>query len=200
MFAGINVIPIHETANTSYLILPSCTTLNAFLMAPKIATVDPQLFLDTLEVGVTGTIILMVCQMWDVYAATGRYLSTDFIVCDSKGSTMHATTRGTIAHNFLKLKEGGIYSVKNFTVLPNKDEFRMQLGSKWTELLCYFVKSVPRANQYGLPCGDPLLYLSSTSSTLILDDEEIPEVKQLKSDSGGAEFNKELPSVGCSDV
>ncbi|GJS99240.1 reverse transcriptase domain-containing protein [Tanacetum coccineum] len=33
------------------------------------------------------------------------------------------TQRGNIAQNFMRLKEGAIYSVKNFTVLPNKDEF-----------------------------------------------------------------------------
>ncbi|GJU09119.1 ATP-dependent DNA helicase PIF1-like protein, partial [Tanacetum coccineum] len=36
------------------------------------------------KLGVTGTIVLMFCRMWDVYAATARYLSTDFVVCDSK--------------------------------------------------------------------------------------------------------------------
>ncbi|GJR40932.1 ATP-dependent DNA helicase PIF1-like protein [Tanacetum coccineum] len=67
----------------------------------------------------------MFCRMWDIYAATGRYLSTDFVVCDSKGSTMYATARNSIAHNFMKLKEGGIYSIKNFVIQPNKDEFRV---------------------------------------------------------------------------
>ncbi|GJS03115.1 ATP-dependent DNA helicase PIF1-like protein [Tanacetum coccineum] len=38
---------------------------------------------------------------------------------------MHCTARGNIAHNFLWLKEGSIYSVKNFTVQANKDDFRM---------------------------------------------------------------------------
>ncbi|GKC53808.1 reverse transcriptase domain-containing protein, partial [Tanacetum coccineum] len=63
--------------------------------------------------------------MWDVNSATGRYLSTDFIVSDEKGNFMHCTARGNIAHNFLRLKEGAIYSVKNFTVQPNKDDFRV---------------------------------------------------------------------------
>ncbi|GJU23557.1 hypothetical protein Tco_1156899 [Tanacetum coccineum] len=53
-------------------------------MAPVNAVDEAQLFLDKLELGVTGTIVLMFCRMWDVYAATGRYLSTDFVVCDSK--------------------------------------------------------------------------------------------------------------------
>ncbi|GKE31709.1 reverse transcriptase, partial [Tanacetum coccineum] len=61
--------------------------------------------------------------MWDVHVATGRYLSTDFIVSDIKGNAMHCTAKGNITHNFLRLKEGSIYSVKNFTVVPNKDEF-----------------------------------------------------------------------------
>nr|GEX85798.1 ATP-dependent DNA helicase PIF1-like [Tanacetum cinerariifolium] len=54
-------------------------------MAPETATAEPQLFLEKLELGVTLTIVLMFCRMWDVYVATGRYLSTDFVVCDSKG-------------------------------------------------------------------------------------------------------------------
>ncbi|GJT46020.1 helicase [Tanacetum coccineum] len=77
------------------------------------------------KLGVTGTIVLMFCRMWDIYAATSRYLSIDFVVCDSKGSTMHATTRNSIAHNFMKLKECGIYSAKIFAIQPNKDEFRV---------------------------------------------------------------------------
>ncbi|GJR98804.1 ATP-dependent DNA helicase PIF1-like protein [Tanacetum coccineum] len=249
-------------------------------MAPENATAESQLFLEKHEVGVTGTIVLMFCQMWDVYAATGRYFSIDFVICDSKdilqGSTMHATARGSIGHNFLKLKEGGIYSVKSFVVLPNKDEFRVIKNATFmleldgaTTIQKVFVKPdgfirfpfqlvnfehlettnnkylidaagyvtnvgrtiqqktgskmldfhlansrelliKKRTSHVGvyaivLTCltvkqYNSRLYLSSTSSTLILDDEEIPEVKQLKSDSSGAEFSKELPPVGCSDA
>ena len=43
-----------------------------------------QLFLDELYVGVSGTIVVMLCRKWDVNATTGRYLSTDFIVSDAK--------------------------------------------------------------------------------------------------------------------
>ncbi|GJZ06288.1 reverse transcriptase domain-containing protein [Tanacetum coccineum] len=63
--------------------------------------------------------------MWDVNSATGRYLSMEFIISDEKANVMHCTTRGNIAHTFLRLKEGAIYSVKNFTVKPNKDDFRV---------------------------------------------------------------------------
>ncbi|GKC13464.1 ATP-dependent DNA helicase PIF1-like protein [Tanacetum coccineum] len=175
------------------------------IMAPECALAETHFFMDNFELGVTGTIVLMFCRMWDVYAATGWYLSTDFV-----GSTMHATARSTITHNFLKLKEGGIYSVKNFVVQANKDEFRVIKNAMFmleldgaTTIGKVFMKpddaagymtNVGRANVTGR------LYLSSTSSTLILDDEEIPEVKQLKADSSGAEFSKEILPVGYSEA
>ncbi|GJS86701.1 DNA helicase PIF1, ATP-dependent [Tanacetum coccineum] len=244
-------------------------------MAPETSTAEPQLFLENLELGLTGTIVLMFCRMWDVYAATGRYLSTDFVVCVNnhilQGTTMHATARSAIAHNFLKLKEGGIYSVKNFAILPNKEEiqviknatFMLELDGATTirkvfmkpngfirfpfQLIDFdylettnnkylidaagYVTNVGRtvqqktgsktldfrlANSRGQSVRATLwgslgklliekeptmlvcrLYLSSTSSTLILDDEEIPELKELKADSSGAKFSKEMPPVGC---
>ncbi|KAL6525939.1 hypothetical protein OROHE_015463 [Orobanche hederae] len=84
------------------------------------------LYLDELKVDVTGTIVVMICRIWDVNAVSGRYLSTDFVVSDSKGNAIHCTAKGTISHNFIRLKEGGIYSIKNFVVLPNKDEYRIR--------------------------------------------------------------------------
>ncbi|GJW79947.1 reverse transcriptase domain-containing protein [Tanacetum coccineum] len=74
------------------------------------------------ELGVTVTICYHDMRMCDV-TAIGWYLSTDFIVSDEKGNVMHSTARGNIAHNFLRLKEGVIYSVKNYIVQPNKDDF-----------------------------------------------------------------------------
>ncbi|GJV79454.1 hypothetical protein Tco_1515324 [Tanacetum coccineum] len=44
------------------------------------------LFLSELTDGVTRTIIVIVCRIWDVHAITGHYLSTDFIVSDSQGN------------------------------------------------------------------------------------------------------------------
>ncbi|GKE71272.1 reverse transcriptase domain-containing protein, partial [Tanacetum coccineum] len=96
---------------------------NPHTMATKAVQKNPELFLDELDVGVTEMIVVMVCRMWDVNTITGCYLSTDFVVSDVKGNIMHCTTKGNIAHNFIRLKEGGIYPVKNFAVQPNKDEF-----------------------------------------------------------------------------
>ncbi|GKE05022.1 reverse transcriptase domain-containing protein, partial [Tanacetum coccineum] len=258
---GINDRPLPSSPITSCLLFHSYITQTHLIMAPETTKAEPQLFLEKLKLGVTGTIVLMVCCMWDVYAATGLYLSTDFVVSDANGSTMHATARGNIAHNFLRLKEGGIYSVKNFVVQPNKDEFwviknatfMLELDGATTirktfvkpdgfirypfQLVEFdnletannkylidavgYVTNVGRtvhkktgsktldfhlANSSYLGSSNKVkqyngrLYLSSTSLTLILDDEQIPEVKHLKADSSGAEFNKEILPVGCSEA
>ncbi|GJV85979.1 reverse transcriptase domain-containing protein [Tanacetum coccineum] len=203
-----------------------------------------ELLLNQLDVGVTGIIVVMICRMWDVHAATSRYLSTDFIVSDTKGNLMHCTTRGNIAHNFPRLKEGAIYFVKNFSVQPNKDEFRVMRFADYARLaptnnkflvdVDGYVTNVGRSTQQktgsktldfylanyrvtlwgGL--GDTLiekrtlhvrlypvvlaavtvklynnrLYLSSTSSTLIVDNEKIPLLKRLKTDDSGVELTK----------
>ncbi|GKD13166.1 hypothetical protein Tco_1197573 [Tanacetum coccineum] len=59
---------------------------------------EPKLMLNQLELGATCTIV---------------------------GYLMHCTARGNIAHNFLLLKEGAIYSVTNFLVQTNKEDFRV---------------------------------------------------------------------------
>ncbi|KAL6571824.1 hypothetical protein OROHE_002693 [Orobanche hederae] len=181
------------------------------------------LFFDELEVDVTGTIEVMICRMWDVNTIIGRYLSTDFVVSDAKGNVIHCTARGNIAHNFLRLKEGGIYSIKNFVVLPNKEEYRIIKNDVFmlefdggTTIRKDMVKPdgflrhpfqlvdfdtiEPTNNKYligqsskkqapGLlistsPIIDKL-YLSSSSSTIILDDDEIPALKELKKEISG---------------
>ncbi|GKA18398.1 hypothetical protein Tco_0698313 [Tanacetum coccineum] len=49
-------------------------------MVPKGRQANVKLFLDQLQVYVTGTIVVMIRRKWDVSAVTGRYLSTDFVV------------------------------------------------------------------------------------------------------------------------
>ncbi|GKC08206.1 zinc finger, CCHC-type containing protein, partial [Tanacetum coccineum] len=83
------------------------------------------LFLNEIIDGVTRTIIVMVCRIWDVHAVTGRYLSMDFVVSDAQGDAIHCTAKVNIAHNFLKLKEGLVYSIKDFVVQGNQDEYRI---------------------------------------------------------------------------
>nr|GEZ65663.1 hypothetical protein [Tanacetum cinerariifolium] len=191
-------------------------------MSTTKASPKSQLYLDDLEIGVTGFMIVMVCRIWDVNATPGRYLSTDFVIYDSKGNIMHVTAQTNVAHNFLKLKEGGIYYVKNFLVHPNKDEFRILMNASFivefdgeTSVRKAFVKSdgfirypfelvelenlEVTNNKYLI---DVIKYVtnvgrtiqqrsgtrtldfanSSTSSTMIIDDDGIPALKQMKTD------------------
>lgn len=39
---------------------------------------------------------------------------------------MHCTTKANVSHNFVdKLKDGLIYSIKDFSVIENRDEYRV---------------------------------------------------------------------------
>ncbi|GJX35554.1 zinc finger, CCHC-type containing protein [Tanacetum coccineum] len=104
-----------EQAQT--FLLPNNATV---LTSSEAAQSKTHLFLNELTNGVTRTIIVMVCPIWDVHAVTGRYLSTDFV-----GDAIHCTAKANIARNFLKLKEGSVYSIKDFVVQGNKDEYRI---------------------------------------------------------------------------
>ncbi|GJT77421.1 reverse transcriptase domain-containing protein [Tanacetum coccineum] len=99
-----------EPADNKYLIdvvgygslMPITTSMCLKGVSVWISGTKPDLFLDQLRVDVTGTIIVMIGRVWDVSLVSGR-----------------------VAHNFLRLKEGGIYSVTNFAVKPNKEEYRV---------------------------------------------------------------------------
>ncbi|GKC58315.1 reverse transcriptase domain-containing protein [Tanacetum coccineum] len=39
-------------------------------------------------------------------------------------NAIHSSAKANVAHNFLKLKEGSVYSIKNFVVQANKEEYR----------------------------------------------------------------------------
>ncbi|KAL6542407.1 hypothetical protein OROMI_024009 [Orobanche minor] len=200
-------------------------------------------------------IVAMVCRKWDVNAVTGRYLSTDFLISDGRGNIMHCTAKSNTAHNFVdKLKEGIIYYINDFTVLSNKEDYRIMKDSAYmiefdgaTSMRRSSVKpdgfvrhpfdlndfdnlqptnnKFLIANQRGQSVrvtlwgglGDVLiekktknvglyaiiltsvnakhynnkLYLSSSSSTLILDDAEIPALKELNANVNVVEVNKE---------
>ncbi|GJT60042.1 reverse transcriptase domain-containing protein [Tanacetum coccineum] len=62
--------------------------------------------LDQLSLDLTGTIIVMLGRMWD-------------------GNMIHCSAKADVAHNFLRLKEGSIYSVKKISVKPNKKEYQI---------------------------------------------------------------------------
>ncbi|GJU70583.1 reverse transcriptase domain-containing protein [Tanacetum coccineum] len=68
---------------------------------------NSELFLDQLGLDLTGTIIVMLGRMWDV------------------SNMIHCSAKADVAHNFLRLKEGSIYSVKKISVKPNKKEYQI---------------------------------------------------------------------------
>ncbi|GJT79887.1 reverse transcriptase domain-containing protein [Tanacetum coccineum] len=128
-------------------------------MSATVADTKAYLFLDKLQVDVTG-IVVMICRKWDVNAVMGRYLSTDFVVSDAKGNAIHCTARSNVAHNFLRLKEGGIYSIKNFVVHHNKEEYRIPKNDSFmiefdgaTSIRKAFVK----ADGFVRYCNTPIL-------------------------------------------
>ncbi|GJQ94919.1 reverse transcriptase domain-containing protein [Tanacetum coccineum] len=84
-----------------------------------------ELYLDEITDGASRTIIVMICRIWDVHTITGRYVSTYFVMSDAKGNTFYSTAKANAAHNFLRLKEGSIYCIKNFVVQTNKEEYRI---------------------------------------------------------------------------
>nr|GEW64895.1 hypothetical protein [Tanacetum cinerariifolium] len=159
---------------------------------------NSELFLDQLGLNMTGTIIMMLGRMWDVSAVTHRYLSTDFVVSDAKGNMIHCSAKATMSYNFLRLKEGGIYSVKkinDFDGIESSD-------NKYLIDVAGYVTNVGRTNHLKsglrnldfhlanhmllffadislIPYGHKV-YLSRTSSTVIYNDDAIPMIKALK--------------------
>ncbi|GJZ33286.1 ATP-dependent DNA helicase PIF1-like protein [Tanacetum coccineum] len=194
--------------------------------ASKVATLSvstqlkPLLFLDQLDVDVTGTIVVMIGRVWDVNAVTGRYLSTNFVVSDSKAVSIPS---------------------KNFVVLPNKDEFRIFRHDRfmiefdgetstrkvsadphgfrrgqslrvtlWGELgdvlvekktkhagVCAMVLTGMSGKEY-----NNKLYLSSTSSTVFYDDDDIPCLQELRADDrkGASRKNGKWVCEACNRV
>ncbi|KAL6547381.1 hypothetical protein OROMI_023102 [Orobanche minor] len=187
-------------------------------ISTDVAVRKGDLFLGELDIGVTGTIIVMVCRVWDVNTVTGRYLSTDFIVSDSRGKAMHCTARNKIAHNFVKLKEGFdgtttarkvsvmaddferyLFQLENLASLePTENKFLIDVSGYVTNvgrttsrkqapklLISIWQIRVVNAKHY-----NNKLYLSSSSSTLIYDDPEIPALKDLKVEMSHMELIK----------
>lgn len=43
------------------------------------------MYLDELQLDSTGTLVVMLCRIWDINASSnGRYLGTEFLVSDAK--------------------------------------------------------------------------------------------------------------------
>ncbi|GJW31143.1 hypothetical protein Tco_0051175 [Tanacetum coccineum] len=112
-------------------------------------------------------------RMWNVHAATSRYLSINLIVSDAKGDLMHCTARA-VQHRSL------------FYVVERRGDLLHE------ELYCFQLVEIdalePTNDRYLID----MLYSSSTSSTLIIDDEKIILLKRMKTDNSGVGLTKEI--------
>ncbi|XP_071728567.1 replication protein A 70 kDa DNA-binding subunit B-like [Rutidosis leptorrhynchoides] len=102
-------------------------------------------YLHELQLGEDAVVKVMICRTWDTHSAYGKYLSTDFIASDEKvqnspyiwflnfcGGVIQLTAKSTVAHCFIpRLKEGSVYLLKNFEVVPNRDSYRILRDNKF---------------------------------------------------------------------
>nr|GEX15488.1 hypothetical protein [Tanacetum cinerariifolium] len=116
-----------------------------------------QMYLDELELGVTGFMIMMV-----YVTNVGRTVQQrpgsrilDFYLANSRGQAVRVTLWGGLGEKLIEKKNA-------------------MLGYR--------------------------LYLSRNSSTLIIDDDSIPAMKQMKTDQSGVETGKETLSMDFSEA
>ncbi|XP_071740767.1 uncharacterized protein [Rutidosis leptorrhynchoides] len=88
-------------------------------------------YLHELQVGKEAEVRIMICRTWDTHTKYGKYLSTDFIASNEQGNVIQLTARNTVAHYFIsRLKEGSVYLLNKFEVIPNKDDYRLLRDNK----------------------------------------------------------------------
>ncbi|GKC62447.1 hypothetical protein Tco_1095045 [Tanacetum coccineum] len=124
-----------------------------------------ELYLDELTHGVTGTIIVMICRSWDVHTITGRYVSTDFIMFDAKANKEEYHIFRDHAY---MVELDGAASVRKTSV---KGGGFVRYPFQLAEL--------------------DKLYMSSGSSIQILDDPQIPALKELRAENSLRPSNAE---------
>ncbi|GKC85069.1 hypothetical protein Tco_1140786 [Tanacetum coccineum] len=87
-----------------------------------VASSSSALFLDELQAGVTGTIIVMLCRIWDVSAIIGCYLSTDMAV----SNVSHAVEYPILRYRL----ELGVSDETSHVVVVMFDETASELGKR----------------------------------------------------------------------
>ncbi|GKC38416.1 retrotransposon protein, putative, unclassified [Tanacetum coccineum] len=168
------------------------------------------LLLNQLELGATGTIVVMICKMWDVNAATGQYLSTDFIVSYIEPNKdefrvmrfvdfmVEFDGDTTIQKSSMKSKGFNCYPfqlVEIDDLEPTNNKFLVDVAGYGTNMgRSTQQRTGSKTLDFYLANRRNSLYLSSTSSTLIVDDEKIHVLTQLKTDDSGVELTKEILS------
>ncbi|GKE00093.1 hypothetical protein Tco_1388076 [Tanacetum coccineum] len=130
-------------------------------------------------------------RIWDVNATTGRYLSPDFVIDDAKPNK----DEFRIFKNAPFVVEfDGETSVRKESV---KSDGFIGYPFEFVELENLEVTN----NKYMIGKGiRDRLYLSSNSSTLIIDDDSIPALKKMKTYESGVETGKQPLPVDFSEV
>ncbi|GJS19318.1 ATP-dependent DNA helicase PIF1-like protein [Tanacetum coccineum] len=130
------------------------------------------------------------------------------------GNAIHSIAKANVAHNFLRLKEGSVDSIKNFVLQANKEEYRIFRDHAYMIELdgATFVRktSVKGGGFFRYPfqlkeLGSieltdnkyliDKLYLSSGSSTQILDDLQIHALKALRAENSEDEVSLSQAAV-----
>ncbi|GKB41787.1 hypothetical protein Tco_0886729 [Tanacetum coccineum] len=171
-----------------------------------------QMYLDELELGVIGFIIVIVCRVWDVSAVTGRYLSTYFVISDAKPNKdefrifknvifiVEFNGETSVRKAFVK-SDGFIRYPFQLVALenlkPTNNKYLIDvvggqavrvtlwggLGEMLIEKRTYHVGLYPNVlTALSVKHYNNRLYLFSSSSTLIIDDDSILALKQMKTD------------------
>nr|GEU81531.1 hypothetical protein [Tanacetum cinerariifolium] len=163
------------------------------VMLWKVRKANVELFLDQLQVGMTGTIVLMIGRKWDVSAVNGRCLSTDFVVSDAKNDTIMVEFDGstTIRKALGKTEGFFIYAfelVDFDNIEPTNNKYLIDVSG--------YVINVGMTTHLNPGSRNLDFYLASHSSfTMIFDDAEIPALKTLRfyENSGVNPKNPSLP-------
>ncbi|KAL8159280.1 hypothetical protein V2J09_000817 [Rumex salicifolius] len=135
----------------------------------------------------------------DIIVVVWLFLNLTVFWLFVKGNAIQCSVRSNISHCFVsKLIEGNVYSIKNFSVVPNKDKFLIRDSDPMMiELEGYTVviklsctldvfdrfpfQLVPleeiRANDSTYLIGE--IYLSSTTATSLFKAIDIPQISTL---------------------
>ncbi|GJV52269.1 replication protein A 70 kDa DNA-binding subunit C-like protein [Tanacetum coccineum] len=204
----------------------SLSTKIADIAAPSQS--NPPLFLDELKVDGTGSIIVMVGRVWDVNATTGRHdmfmLEFDGSTTIRKVS---ANSVSFVRYTFQLVDFDDIELINNKYMIGQncclETAHSSLLGAfVMIAIVCARGKSLRVTLSGGV--GDSLiekktahvgmcaimstsmtaktynnkLYLSSTSSTVIYDNDDIPSLQELRSVTSLVKPNREMMMVDCS--
>ncbi|GJY83321.1 nucleic acid-binding, OB-fold protein [Tanacetum coccineum] len=125
------------------------------------------------------------------------YLSIDMVVSDARGNAIHCTARAISARKSLAKSDGFVRHPFQLVELDSVNIFQMLLDTSLILEGPFNCEQALEPSTSTWPTKDKL-YLSSSSSTRILDDADIPTLKELRSKNNVAEQTEEVMAVDFS--